>query len=414
VIFKTERNVAQEIVELRGHLIDSLILPRVLDVIMSRKACFEIQRIKVGARAQDPSFARILIGHRDPQTLETILHAVGRYGAEPVERREARVERATQKGVFPATFYATTNLDTEVRLRGRWVRVRNPEMDCGIRVGASGRTAETVKMADARRGDRIVIGEQGVRVFPIETRRRPKEFEFMSSEISTEKPKSALIRTVARLMKQERASGRPILWVCGPAIVHSGAGPLLERLIAAGYMQRLFAGNALAAHDVESTLMGTSLGVELRAGARARSGHENHLRAINTIRAAGGIRRAVQKRILRSGIMHACVRHRVDFVLAGSIRDDGPLPEVISEATRAQQEMRRRTPDVRLAILVATLLHAVAAGNMLPAHARVVCVDIQPSAVTKLMDRGTFQTIGIVTDVQPFLRELLLELKVKL
>jgi lysine-ketoglutarate reductase/saccharopine dehydrogenase-like protein (TIGR00300 family) len=215
-------------------------------------------------------------------------------------------------------------------------------------------------------------------------------------------------------MKQERAAGRPILWVCGPAIVHSGAGPLLERLITAGYMQRLFAGNALAAHDIESALMGTSLGVELREGALTRSGHENHLRAINTIRAAGGIRRAVEKRILKSGIMRACVRQGVEVVLAGSIRDDGPLPEVISDVTRAQREMRRRTRDVRLAIMVATLLHSVATGNMLPAHTRVVCADIQPSAVTKLMDRGTFQTIGIVTDVQPFLRELLLELKVKL
>jgi lysine-ketoglutarate reductase/saccharopine dehydrogenase-like protein (TIGR00300 family) len=406
--------VAQEIIELRGHLIDSLILARVLDVIMSRKACFEIQQIKVGARPQETSFARILIAHRDPKMLETILHAVGRYGAEPVERREVGLERAAQKGVFPAAFYATTNLDTEVRLRGRWVGVKNPEMDCGIRVGASGRSAETIKMADVRRGDRIVVGGQGVRVVPIETRRRPEDFVFMTSEVSTEKPKRALIRSVARLMKQERAAGRPILWVCGPAIVHSGAGPLLERLITAGYIQKLFAGNALAAHDIESALMGTSLGVELREGALTRSGHENHLRAINMIRAAGGIRRAVEKRILKSGIMRACVRQGVDFVLAGSIRDDGPLPEVISDVTRAQREMRRRTRDVRLAIMVATLLHAVATGNMLPAHSRVVCVDIQPSAVTKLMDRGTFQTIGIVTDVQPFLRELLLELKVKL
>ena len=200
------QRVAQEIVELRGHLIDSLVLPRVLDVIMSRKACFEIQQIKVGARAQDTSFARILIAHRDPKMLETILHAVGRYGAEPVERREARLERAAHERRLPGGFYATTNLDTEVRLRGRWVGVRNPEMDCGIRVGASGRAAETIKMADVRRGDRIVVGEQGVRVIPLEARRRPEDFEFMTSEVSTEKPKGALIRSVARLMKQERAA----------------------------------------------------------------------------------------------------------------------------------------------------------------------------------------------------------------
>ena len=406
--------MAQEIVELRGHLIDSLILPRVLDVIMSRKACYEIQQMKVGIRPQDPSFARILIAHRDPKMLEAILHAVARYGAEPVERREARLQPAARDGVFPEGFYATTNLDTEVRVRGRWVGVRNPEMDSGIRVSVLGRRAETVKMADVRKGHRIVVGEAGVRVMPVESRRRPEDFEFMTSEVSTEKPKGALIHKVARLMKQERAAGRPILWVCGPAVVHSGAGPLLERLIAAGYVQKLFAGNALAAHDVESALMGTSLGVSLREGAITRSGHENHLRAINAVRAARGIRRAVAKGVLKSGIMHACVKHGVDFVLAGSIRDDGPLPEVITDTARAQAEMRRRTRDVRLAVMVATLLHSVATGNMLPAHARVVCADIQQSAVTKLMDRGTFQTIGIVTDVQPFLRELLLELKVKL
>jgi len=232
----------------------------------------------------------------------------------------------------------------------------------------------------------------------------------MSSEVSAEKPKGALIATVARLMNSEREAGRPILWVCGPAVIHSGAGPLLETLIEAGYVQVLFAGNALAAHDIECQLLGTSLGVAVREGAPARSGHQNHLRAINTIRGAGGIRRAVSRGILKGGIMHACIEHDVDVVLAGSIRDDGPLPEVITDTVEAQDRMRGLSRDVGLAIMLATLLHSVATGNMLPASARVVCVDIQPSAVTKLMDRGTFQTIGIVTDVQPFLSELLLEL----
>jgi lysine-ketoglutarate reductase/saccharopine dehydrogenase-like protein (TIGR00300 family) len=234
----------------------------------------------------------------------------------------------------------------------------------------------------------------------------------MTSQASSEKPKGLLVKAAARFMMEERRKQRPILWVCGPALVHTGAGPLFEELIAAGYVQILFAGNALAAHDIENALMGTSLGVSMRRGSITPAGHENHLRAINTIRRAGGIGRAVGRKILTSGIMHACIKHRVDVVLAGSIRDDGPLPEVITDMLEAQEAMRRRCRHPRLAVMLATVLHSVATGNMLPARTRVVCVDIHESAVTKLMDRGTFQTMGIVTDVQPFLRELLLELEI--
>jgi lysine-ketoglutarate reductase/saccharopine dehydrogenase-like protein (TIGR00300 family) len=402
--------MAQEIVELRGHLIDSLILPRVLDAVMAHQGCFEIQRIQIGVRPEDPSFARILIAHQDPRRLETILRAAMRQGAEPVERKAARLAPAPADGVFPEDFYATTNLDTSVRLGGRWVRVRNPEMDSGIRVAPSRRRAATVKMGDVKRGDRIVVGHEGVRVVPVESRRAPSDFEFMTSAVSTEKPKGALVGKVAALLRAERAAGRPILWVCGPAVIHSGAGPLLERLIAGGYAQILFAGNAMAVHDIECALLGTSLGVSLSEGAVTRTGHENHLRAINTIRRAGGIRMAVRRGLLRTGVMHACVKHGVDFVLAGSIRDDGPLPDVITDTVAAQKAMRRQARKARLALMVATLLHSVATGNMLPASTRVVCVDIQQAAVTKLLDRGTFQTMGVVTDVQPFFRELLLEL----
>ncbi|MBM4042358.1 MAG: TIGR00300 family protein [Planctomycetes bacterium] len=402
--------MAQETIELRGHLIDSLILPRVLDAVMAHRGCFEIQHIEVGARAEDPSFARILIAHQDPRRLEVILKAAMRQGAEPVERKPARLAPAPADGVFPDGFYATTNLDTSVYLGGRWVRVRGPEMDSGILVAPSRRRAQTVKMGDVRRGDLLVVGHEGVREVPVESRREPGDFEFMTSEVSTEKPKGALVGKVAALLRAERAAGRPVLWVCGPAVIHSGAGPLLERLIAGGYVQMLFAGNALAAHDVECALLGTSLGVSLREGAVTRAGHENHLRAINAIRRAGGICKAVRSGLLKTGVMRACVNHGVDFVLAGSIRDDGPLPEVVTDTVAAQKAMRRRARKVRLAIMVATLLHSVATGNMLPASTRVVSVDIQQAAVTKLLDRGTFQTLGIVTDVQPFFRELLLEL----
>lgn len=400
----------QELIELRGHLIDSLILPKVLDVILAHGASYEIREIKVGVRVQDPSYCQLFVAHPRLARLEKLLADLARYGATAVERREVRLRRAPRNGVFPEDFYVTTNLDTSLYLSGRWMKVRHPEMDCGIRILPARRRAETVKMGAVRAGDLVVVGHAGVRTVPVESRRKPEDFQFMTSAISAEKPKGSLIRGVARLLREERHAGRPILWVCGPAVVHSGAGPLLETLIAKGYVQILFAGNALAAHDIESALYGTSLGVSLREGALARAGHENHVRAINAIRRVGGIRRAVRRGMLKRGIMRACVRHGVDVVLAGSIRDDGPLPEVITDAVASQDAMRLRTRRVRLAVMVATLLHSVATGNLLPASARVVCADIEQAAVTKLMDRGTFQTIGLATDAQPFLQELLLEL----
>ena len=399
-----------EIVELRGHLIESLILPRVLDIILGHGGRYTIEQINVGVRDKDASFARILIEHGNAKTLETILALVERQGAEPIERREVKLAAAPRDGVFPDGFYSTTNLATSIFFKGKWIAVRNSVMDSAIVVDRSKKRASTCKMSKVRKGDLVVTGRQGVRVVQVETRCAPAEFGFMSSEVSSEKPKGLLIRAAARFMKEERQAKRPILWVCGPALVHTGAGPLFERLIAAGYVQILFAGNALAAHDIENALTGTSLGVSMHRGSVVPAGHENHLRAINTIRRAGGIRRAISRRILTSGIMHACVRHKVDFVLAGSIRDDGPLPEVITDMMEAQDAMMRRCRRPRLAIMIATQLHSIATGNMLPARTRVVCVDIHESAVTKLMDRGTLQTMGIVTDVQPFLRELLLEL----
>lgn len=402
----------EEIVELRGHLIDSLILPKVMDTIRVHKGGFVIQRLEVGVRPRDPSFARIQVSHESDPGLELLLQHISRYGAEPVERQEVKWSPAPRNTVFPEGFHVTTNLETSVYLEGRWRRVRHPEMDSAILLPPDGKGARTVKMAEVKKGDRIVVGRQGVRVRATESYRPSGEFEFMQSAISTEKPKGLLIRALAGQMREERRRKRPILWVCGPAVVHSGAGPLFEKLIADGFVQILFAGNALAVHDMEVALTGTSLGVSMKEGSVMRGGHENHLRTINAIRAAGGIRKAVAAGTLRSGIMHACVKRGVDVVLAGSIRDDGPLPEVITDTLEAQAAMRRRCSrgKVELAVMVATLLHSVAAGNMLPARTKVFSVDIQPANVTKLMDRGTFQSMGIVTDVQPFLHELLGEL----
>jgi lysine-ketoglutarate reductase/saccharopine dehydrogenase-like protein (TIGR00300 family) len=254
---------------------------------------------------------------------------------------------------------------------------------------------------------KCVVGHHGVRVMPLQrTTDRPSVFEFMASNVSSEKPKTAVIREMAEEIRRTRAQGGKILVVAGPAVVHTGAGEHLEKLIEWGYVQLLFAGNALAVHDIEHALYGTSLGVYLDRGALADEGHENHMRGINTIRAVGGISKAVQSGVLRSGIMYQCVKHGVDFVLAGSIRDDGPLPEVITDVIEAQKAMRARIEGVTIALMMGTMLHSIAVGNLLPAQVKTICVDISPAVVTKLTDRGTFQAVGLVTDIEPFLREL--------
>ena len=256
----------------------------------------------------------------------------------------------------------------------------------------------------------IVVGHAGVRVLPVERPRDVSLFGFMSSTVSSEKPKAISVKTIVDAMRATRAEGKKVLLVGGPAIVHTGSAPQVARLIREGWVQVLFAGNALATHDIEQALFGTSLGVSLALGEPIEHGHEHHLRAINTIRRSGGIARAVESGVLTSGIMYECVKAGVDVVLAGSIRDDGPLPDVITDSLLAQERMRAAIHGVGFALLIATALHSIATGNLLPAWVKVVCVDINPATVIKLGDRGTFQTIGLVTDVEPFLRSLAGEL----
>jgi len=274
-------------------------------------------------------------------------------------------------------------------------------------VDAQKAEASTIKFSQVRKGMMIVVGHHGIRVAPQErSTERRTVFEFMASNVSSEKPKSVVIREVAAEMRLARKSGGKILVVAGPAVVHTGAGEHLEKLIEQGCVNLLFAGNALAVHDIEHALYGTSLGVYLERGSLADEGHENHMRAINAIRGAGGNAAAVAAGTLQRGIMYQCVKHNVDFVLGGSIRDDGPLPEVITDIVAAQKAMRSKLGGVTIALMMCTMLHSIAVGNLLPAHVKTICVDINPSVVTKLSDRGTFQAIGLVTDIEPFLREL--------
>ncbi|HLI48056.1 MAG TPA: TIGR00300 family protein [Chthonomonas sp.] len=400
-----------EIVRLDGHIIDSLTLSKVLDIILKEGGEYRVLRFQMGATRSDPSHAEIEISAPDNETLERILHATGQHGTERTAG-EARLVPAPKDGVLPEGFYATTNLETHVRVGNEWLPVQFIEMDCAIVIEyKEGKpTARCAPMHHVREGELVVVGDTGVRVTPVERREPDDVFSFMGSDVSTERPKERVVAAIVHAMKEARQEGKKILFVGGPAIIHTGAGHYLEAIIRAGWIDVLFAGNALAAHDIEGALFGTSLGVEIATGTAMPHGHENHLRAINAIRAYGSIRRAVEAGFLRSGIMHACITTNTAYVLAGSIRDDGPLPDVITDVVEAQDKMRQHVHGVGVALMVATTLHSVATGNLLPASVRTLCVDSDPDTVIKLMDRGTHQAFGLVTDCEFFLKELAAQL----
>jgi lysine-ketoglutarate reductase/saccharopine dehydrogenase-like protein (TIGR00300 family) len=399
-----------EEVEIQGHIIDSLILPKVLDEILTHGGSYVLKDIRIGQRQADPSYARVEVRAPSADVLQDVLDAIHDHGAVPTTSQDCTVVAADMDGAFPEHFYSTTSFRTQVRLQGEWIDVEDQEMDCGILIDPEGGAARCIPMADVHKGDRIVVGRQGLRVLPAETTARTSLFEFMASPVSSEKPKGVTVREIAAAMRRARAAGERILAVLGPAVVHTGSVEHICKLIRDGYLNILFAGNALATHDIEQALYGTSLGVWLDRGLPAEEGHEHHLRAINTIRRLGGIRPAVERGVLKSGIMYECIRHDIPFVLAGSIRDDGPLPEVVTDILEAQRRMRELVRGVGFCLMVATMLHSIATGNLLPAWVKVACVDINPATVTKLADRGSVQTVGIVTDAEPFLRSLVNEL----
>ena len=397
-----------ETIELRGHIVDSLILPKVLDEIIARGSTFKIGEIRIGEQRTDQSFARIEVTAPAADELDELILRLRQHGAEVKEKKSVQLAAAPADGVYPQGFYITTNQQTFIQLDEGEIEVAPALMDSAIVVDPSARTAQATKFYGVKKGMKVVVGHQGIRVVPRQrSTSRTDVFEFMSSSnVSVEKPKSAVIREMAREFQRSREERGKILVVGGPAIVHTGAGEHFEKLIEWGFVDLLFAGNALAAHDIEYALFGTSLGVNLEQGALSDHGTQNHMRAINAIRGAGGIRQAVASGLLKRGIMYSCVKIGVDFVLAGSIRDDGPLPDVITDAIEAQKAMRAKLEGITIAIMMGTMLHSIAVGNLLPATVKTVCVDINPGVVTKLADRGSFQAVGLVTDIEPFLREL--------
>ncbi len=326
---------------------------------------------------------------------------------------EVELAEADMNGVLPEDFYSTTNFTTHILLHDGWVEVENVEMDCGIRVWKDGQVwrAATCAMHRVKKGDFLVVGFNGVRVTPLEDEQRDdQEFRFMSNDVSTERPKRRMIAHAASAIRKAKEEGKKVLFVGGPAIVHSGSAPLLAKLVSDGWIDTLFAGNALAAHDIEANMLGTSLGVDLGTGSSSPHGHTHHLRAINRVRRAGSIANAVKSGLITGGVMYACVTKGVPFVLCGSIRDDGPLPDVITDNVVSQDTMRQHMGGVGVCLMVATTLHSVAVGNILPAAAKTYCVDSDADTVIKLTDRGTHQAVGLVTDCEFFLTELVLSL----
>mgnify|MGYP002031769187 FL=1 len=393
-----------EIVEAEGHLVDSQLLNAIFDKVIERSGRFEVLEFSLGRTNDEFSKLTMKVGTSDEVLLQQLLEDLMRLGCHSAPLRNARLIAAEADGVVSEGFYSTTNHHTDIRLEGQWLAVGKQRMDGVIVV--KDRIAACKKLRDVQRGDLVVTGVDGIRVSPEFTERDRLGFAFMTNDVSTERRVEVSAAKVVAMMRDVKATGGRIAFVAGPVVVHSGGVEYFCNLLRQGYVDLLLAGNALAVHDIEHSLFGTSLGIDLDAGVSVDEGHQNHMRAINVIRRAGGCREAVASGVLKSGIMYEAITHDVEYVLAGSIRDDGPLPDTMMNLIEAQDRYAETLDGVSMVIMLSTMLHSIGVGNMLPSHVRVVCVDINPSVVTKLGDRGSSQTVGIVTDVGLFLHQL--------
>lgn len=397
-------------VEVRGHLIDSMILTKIFDVIMDLGGEFEVLEMQVGKKKKDQSYAKLQIQGKNQAQLDKILEQVYRVGATPTVGKQVVLKAAPKDMVMPDNFYSTTNNTTQILLNGKWITVEGMMMDKCI-VVKNGK-ARCTPIREVKKGDLIIIGETGVKIIPPE---RPREgsnvFEFMGSSSSSERPTQHIAKKVAQDIYRTKKEKGKIVLVGGPAIVHTGAADSVAELIKLGYVDGVLAGNALAVHDIEYATLGTSLGMNVHDGSLAVKGHRNHMDTINAVFKAGSIANMVKTKKLTRGIMYECVRKKIPFVLAGSIRDDGPLPDVITDVSIAQKKYKEILKDAKMVIMVSTMLHSIATGNMIPANVKVIVVDINQPTVTKLMDRGTWQALGIVTDVGAFLPLIAHEIK---
>ena len=402
----------EQSIEIKGHLIDSMILTRIFDKIMDLKGDFNVLEFHVGKKKDELSYARLLISGNDKKHLDQLLASIYIEGAQPTEIDGVILKAAPNDMEMPIDFYSTTNNATQIFLNNEWIDVHNMMMDKCIVVDIRNKNAECRKIRDIRKGDSIVTGEKGVRILPEE---RPREgvdiFQFMSSSSSSERPTLQIARKIARDIYNTKSTGGKIVVTAGPVVVHSGAAEFFAKMIRMGYIDGLLTGNALAVHDIENSLFGTSLGMNVKNGTLAIRGHRNHMQAINEVFRAGTIEQMVKKNVLKSGIMYECIKNNVQYALCGSIRDDGPIPGVVTDVIEAQDRYREILTDTKMVLMLSTMLHSIAVGNMIPARVKVVAVDISQAVVTKLLDRGTTQAIGVVSDIGAFLPMVLNQLE---
>jgi len=399
----------QELVEAQGHLIDSHIMEEIFDKVVEYNSRFEVEEFTIGRTNGDRSYLRLKIESATADDMEHLLGQLLSLGCSPVDSGDAQLRTVDRDRCAPEDFYSTTNHLTLVRFANKWLEVRNQRMDALIVV--SGHDAECRRLRDIKAGDQVVVGMRGIRVVPEAKERDRLAFSFMSNEISSERQVETAVRQTAALMRKMREQGLKIIAVAGPVCVHTGGARGLSRLIRSGYIDALLSGNALGVHDVESALLGTSLGIRMSDGRQEEHGHRNHMRAINAINHCGSIQAAVEQGRLQSGILYECVRNGVPFVLAGSLRDDGPLPDTITDMNAAQDAYAAHLKGAGIVLCLGSMLHSIATGNMLPSWVKIVCVDINPAVATKVSDRGTGQAVGVVTDVGLFLEALSNELK---
>jgi len=399
------------VVELEGHIIDSNTLARCFNTVMDMGGSFEVEAFRVGKRETEPSYCRLRVEAANEGTLRSIVHELHQNGANIPDPVDASLTPAPADSVVPEGFYSTTNHPTEVRIDGEWLTVDDIEMDCAVVVDPEAGRARTAVLNAVEAGDLVVTGETGIRVRPPD---RPRDssgpFGFMQGGVSSERPSRTLIADVAEEIEATTADDGSILVVAGPALIHAGAGDALARLVREGYVDMLSAGNGFAVHDIETSVYGTSLGMNVETLEHPRQGHKHHIYTISEVIRAGGISEAVAEGLIEEGVMYECVENDVPFVLAGSIRDDGPLPDTITDTVEAQNAIRDQAREADLVIMLSTLLHSVAVGNCLPSTTPTVCVDIDPSTVTQLLDRGSAQAVGMVTDVGTFVPMLADEL----
>ncbi|GAB4229350.1 MAG: TIGR00300 family protein [Stanieria sp.] len=410
--------VESRIIHLEGHLLDAGIMNQALDLVVENGGSFRVLNFNLGIERQSTSAADVRVSAPSHDVMEDIMRQLIDLGAvaPPQETCDVITEVCTQTGVAPDDFYVTTIYPTEVRINCEWVRVQKQRMDGAIVVTNTpdGTVAQCKILRDLQKGDRVVVGVEGIRtVKKTESReqRNSQEFSFMGAGVSSERRVELVVEQIAWELRQIRDRGGKVVVTAGPVVIHTGGAQHLSRLIRDGYVQALLGGNAIAVHDIEQALMGTSLGVDMQKGTPVSGGHRHHLKVINTIRRYGSIAKAVEAGILKKGIMYECVKNNIPFCLAGSIRDDGPLPDTQMDLIKAQAEYAQLIEGTDMILMLSSMLHSIGVGNMTPAGVKMVCVDINPAVVTKLSDRGSVESVGVVTDVGLFLSLLVKQLE---